>query len=83
MDRAPDDEIIDLAKKALEGIQEIKHVKNIFAREIGQYIEFELELLVDEALSISQGDSIKQQVQQIVSDCMERKSVVKIRLYAY
>jgi cation diffusion facilitator family transporter len=83
LDKAPDEEILDNAKKALKTVETVSGIKNIFARELGQYMEFETELYVPAEISVSQGETIKKDVKQALAGSIDRKIIVKVRLFAF
>lgn len=83
LDKAPEEEILDNAKKALETVETVCGIKNIFARELGQYMEFETELYVPAETSVSQGETIKKDVKQAIAGSIDRKTIIKVRLYAF
>ena len=83
MDKTPEDEVIDDIKKALSKIKKIYGIKKFIARELGRHVEFELELLVSKNTSVSDGETIKDQVKQKIVKMLERPSVVNVRLLAH
>ncbi|MBF0226392.1 MAG: cation transporter [Desulfobacterales bacterium] len=80
MDKAPDDEILDMVNKSLEKITSISGIKNIFGREVGRYYEFQIDLYVEPNITVSQGEIIKREVKQVLSNTIERQLVIKVRL---
>ena len=82
LDKSPKEEILMKARKALEKVTTISGIKTIFARELGQYMEFETELYVPDGTSVSEGEIIKKEVKQAISGSFERRTIVKVRLYA-
>ena len=81
MDKTVENDILEDIRKILARITRIKGVKRIVGRELGRYFEFELELLVPQEISVAQGEAIKREVEQRIMTSMERKSVVRVRLY--
>jgi cation diffusion facilitator family transporter len=83
LDKAPEEEILVNAKKALSTVETVRGIKNIFARELGQYMEFETELYVSAETSVSQCETVKKDVKQAIADSIDRKTIVKVRLFAF
>lgn len=83
LDKAPEEEVLDNAKKAVESVETVSGIKNIFARELGQYMEFETELYVPAETSVSQGEIIKNDVKRAIAASIDRKTIVKVRLFAF
>lgn len=83
MDKALGDEVVDDVRKVLSAVEKIRGIKNIIARELGRHMEFELELFVSKDISVSDGETIKNEVKQKIGRMMERPSVVKVRLLAH
>ncbi len=80
MDRAVDEEFVDKIRSALEAIPDISGVGQLFAREFGRYLEFDVELSVPRDFTVAAGEKIKAEAEAIVRDLAQRKSIVKIRL---
>jgi len=82
MDKSPDSEVIEDAYKSLKGLDQVIKIDHVYAREIGQRIEFEVGLKVDENITVSEAQKIKAQARSRISDSMDRKSTVIVKLYA-
>ncbi|MBF0241714.1 MAG: cation transporter [Desulfamplus sp.] len=82
MDRAYDEDYIDDINKALQGMPNIAGIKKVIARELGPILEFEICLYVLPDISIKAGESIKQDAHNIVNEIVDRKSTVRVRLFA-
>jgi len=82
MDKAPDEDVIKLVRKALSGLKNISGVKDICAREIGRAMEFEVGLVVPAKTSVSQGETIKNEAKRAVADLFGKKTIVKVLLFA-
>ena len=83
MDKALGDEVVDDVRKVLSAVEKIRGIKYIIARELGRHMEFELELFVSKDISVSDGETIKNEVKQKIGRMMERPSVVRVRLLAH
>jgi len=83
MDKGLGDEVVDDVRKVLSAVEKIRGIKNIIARELGRHMEFELELFVSKDISVSDGETIKNEVKQKIGRMMERPSVVRVRLLAH
>jgi len=81
MDQAPEDDVIENVNNALLKLKNISSIKEILAREIGRYLEFEVGLNVDSNITVDQGESIKKQAKQILKKSIDRKSNINIKLY--
>lgn len=82
MDKAPAEDVIELVRQALAKVKNIVGIKNIYAREMGRALEFEVGLLVPAKTSVSQGETIKNEANQAVTGSMDRKTIVRVMLYA-
>ncbi len=82
MDKAFEDERIEDLHKAFESVKGVSGIKDIIAREMGRYLEFEINLYVPGDISVSSGEKIKHEIKKIILDLMKRKSNIKIRLFA-
>ena len=82
MDKAYDGEELDEVQKGIEGMAGVNGIKNIIAREMGKRLEFEVDLLVPEDITVSTAEKIKIEVQEAVKNLLSRKSTIKVRLFA-
>nr|WCC90944.1 magnetosome protein MamB [Desulfobacteraceae bacterium] len=82
MDKAPEPEVIDKTYKVLESLENISGIKHVYAREVGQTIEFEVGLDVSEDITVLEAETIKKNAREIVSKSMDRKSNVIVKLFA-
>ncbi|MBF0119406.1 MAG: cation transporter [Desulfobacterales bacterium] len=82
MDKAPEESIMEDVNNALTKVENIIGINKIFAREIGQYMEFEIDVNVSSDTSVENGESIKKNIKDIVSNVLSRKTIIKVRLYA-
>ena len=83
MDQTPeDDEYIEEINKGLGKMKTIFGVKDIISRELGQYLEFEIDLFVPADVSVKYGEKIKKEANLIVTNIVDRKSIVKVKLFA-
>jgi len=81
MDKAVDENIIDKIEKTIGSISPVTGIKNIFSRELGQFIEIEVEVFVSNKLTVSEGEKIKNSVNNAINKIIEKKSIIKTRLY--
>lgn len=82
LDRAFEDESIQTLHAALEKLKDVLAVREILAREMGRYLEIEIDLVVPADISVGTGERIKQEVKNMVSNLMDRQSTIKVRLLA-
>ena len=82
IDKAPEGDVIDLARQALVKLENIKGIKDVCAREIGSDLEFEVGLFVPAQTTVSQGETIKNAARQAVAGSIKRNSNVNVMLFA-
>nr|AET24907.1 magnetosome protein [Desulfamplus magnetovallimortis BW-1] len=82
MDKSFDEDYIEAIANVLEKTPSISDVKDIIARELGQVLEFEIDLYVPPDITVTTGERIKKEVNQIIKEIVDRKSTVKVRLFA-
>ena len=83
MDKASDnEEYLEQINKDLSNMVSICGIKNIVSRELGQYLEFEIDLFVPADVSVKFGEKIKKEANKIVTNIVDRKSMVKVKLFA-
>ncbi len=82
LDKSFDDDYIKDIQKGLENNQSISGIRKILAREVGQLVEFEIDLYVPSNTSVIIGEKIKTQINLFVADIVDRKSTIKVRLFA-
>jgi cation diffusion facilitator family transporter len=82
MDKAPEEDVINLVSKTLSGLKNISGVKDICAREIGRAMEFEVGLFVPAKTSVSQGETIKNEAKRAVAGLFDHKTIVNVLLFA-
>ena len=82
MDQAPEIEVQETVRSTLAKVKNVLGVKNVWAREIGPRLEFEVELYVAAEVTVLEGQAIKKDVVRAIAGAMDRKTVVKIRLCA-
>jgi len=70
----------DEVRQALSGVKDITGVKDIHAREVGQEVELDISLYVDENTTVSQGERIKEEAKKLVAGLMDRRSTIKVGL---
>nr|6QFJ_A Chain A, Magnetosome membrane protein MamB, putative Co/Zn/Cd cation transporter. Cation diffusion facilitator family [Desulfamplus magnetovallimortis]6QFJ_B Chain B, Magnetosome membrane protein MamB, putative Co/Zn/Cd cation transporter. Cation diffusion facilitator family [Desulfamplus magnetovallimortis]6QFJ_C Chain C, Magnetosome membrane protein MamB, putative Co/Zn/Cd cation transporter. Cation diffusion facilitator family [Desulfamplus magnetovallimortis]6QFJ_D Chain D, Magnetosome me len=76
------EDYIEAIANVLEKTPSISDVKDIIARELGQVLEFEIDLYVPPDITVTTGERIKKEVNQIIKEIVDRKSTVKVRLFA-
>jgi len=82
MDKAPEDDILIDVRKTLKPLDGILGINHIYAREIGQTIEFEIGLDVNDSITVLEAEKLKDRTRSLVSDSMDRKSTIIVKLYA-
>lgn len=82
MDKAPDEEVLDEATKALSLVGSVQGVKGLSAREVGNMIEFEVELNVPEHVTVSEGEKIKKEAKKAIVKQIGKEAIVQVRLFA-
>lgn len=82
MDKSYDEEYMEDISKSLETMENISGIKKVIARELGPILEFEINLYVPPDISVKIGETIKKEVYDIVTKIVDRKSTVKVRLFA-
>jgi cation diffusion facilitator family transporter len=80
MDRAPDEELLEQVSKSLARVKNIRGVRKIYAREVGNMPEFEIELDVPEDMTVAQGEGVKREAERVVIRQMENGAKVLVRL---
>lgn len=82
MDKSSEnEEYIGQINKSLEKMETIAGIKEIISRELGQYLEFEIDLFVPAGISVEFGEKIKKEANLIVTNIVDRKSIVKVKLF--
>ena len=81
MDKGASDDILDDARQALAGLKDMAGIMEINAREVGQEMEFEVALQVPENITVLQGETIKREAKKLLKKAIDRKSVIKVRLF--
>ena len=71
----------DEVRQALSGVKDITGVKDIHAREVGQEVELDISLYVDENTTVSQGERIKEEAKKLAAGLMDRRSTIKVGLF--
>ena len=82
MDKAPDEDVIGVARQALAKLKNIVGIKNVWAREVGRALEFEVGLLVPAKTTVAKCETIKNEAKQAITGSMDKKTIVKVMLYA-
>ncbi|KPA19045.1 magnetosome protein MamB [Candidatus Magnetomorum sp. HK-1] len=82
MDKSPEPEVIKDAYKVLKQLDNVIGIDHVYAREIGQTIEFEVGLNVSENITVLEAEKIKTQARSLLSGSMDRKSTVIVKLHA-
>jgi len=76
------EEYIGQINTSLKKMETIAGIKKIISRELGQYLEFEIDLFVPADISVQFGEKIKKEANLIVTNIVDRKSIVKVKLFA-
>ena len=79
MDRAAEEDVSEV-RNALSGVENIKDIREIKSREVGQELEIEICLGVSEDITVSQGEKIKREAKRIIQEVMDRKLEIKVML---
>ncbi|MBF0228350.1 MAG: cation transporter [Desulfamplus sp.] len=82
MDKAYDEDYIDDINQSLNNMENIAGIKKVVARELGPILEFEINLYVMPDTTVAIGESIKREAHNIIKAIVDRKSTVKVRLFA-
>jgi len=82
MDKSPDPDVIEKIHILLGNINNIKGIKHVFARELGQSIEFEIAFHVNDNITVIETEAIKQETKSLVANSMDRKTIVIVKFYA-
>ena len=79
MDRATEEGVSEV-RDALSGVENIKDIREIKSREVGQELEIEICLGVSQDITVSQGEKIKREAKRIIQEVMDRKLEIKVML---
>ncbi|MBF0468008.1 MAG: cation transporter [Desulfamplus sp.] len=82
MDKSYDEDYIEDINRSLETMGNIAGIKKVIARELGPILEFEINLYVPHDISVKIGETIKKEACDIVTAIVDRKSTIKVRLFA-
>ncbi|MBF0376908.1 MAG: cation transporter [Desulfamplus sp.] len=82
MDKSYDEDYIEDINKSLQKMENIAGIKKVVARELGPILEFEVNLYVMPDISVKIGEAVKREAYNIVTAIVDRKSTVKVRLFA-
>lgn len=80
LDRASENGL-EPVQNALATVKDIAGIKDLKARQMGQVMEFEVELHVPDDITVSQGEKIKREVIKTLQKMTNKKSTVKVKLF--
>jgi len=82
MDKTPEEiDIADLQKRLWGKVKDlVLDISTIQVRELGGTYEFNIEVSVPDHTTVSDGETIKEKIRELIIGMIERKSIVEVRL---